>query len=100
MKPKISKLIDQIQKYDGAVTKIARKMEPDRDPIVETICVLGERREPVARDKQNRGMLKEMDARYVLYDELIKQTRDSYRDYIQANEDIGRIRELISKLGD
>jgi hypothetical protein len=100
VKPKISKLIDQVQKYDGAVRKIAKLCDPLREPLVETICILGHPPQPSDKDKQNRDLLRAVDARYVLYDELIQQTRESYRDYLLAHEKIGRIRELVTRLGD
>ena len=32
------------------------------------------------------------------YDELIDQALNSYRDYLEENKEVGRIRKLIEKL--
>jgi hypothetical protein len=50
------------------------------------------------REKANREILRAVDARYITYDELIRQTRDSYRDYLKQQKEITRIQGLIDSL--
>jgi hypothetical protein len=74
------------------------KAYPGEPFVIETICVLGAPPKPKNREKQNQEMLKAADARYITYDQLIRQTRDSYRDYLQKQKEISRIQELIEQL--
>jgi len=92
------KLMSQVRKYQGAVKKVVAKTHPDQDQWIETICVLGHPPLPENERAENEKMLRSVNARYITYDQLIRQTRDSYRDFIQANKEISRIRELIQKL--
>jgi hypothetical protein len=96
--PNIYKLVEQIRKYDSAVKKVLKVTHPNDQHIVETICIVGHPPAPADENEANINMLRAANGRYLLYDELIRQTRDSYRDYILANAKIGRIRELVAKL--
>ncbi len=91
-------LLKQVRKYQGAVKKVVAKSFPDKLPWMETICILGYPPLPANESEQNEKLLRDVNARYITYDQLIRQTRDSYRDFIQANKEISRIRELIQKL--
>jgi hypothetical protein len=92
------KLMGQVRKYQGAVKKVVAKAYPDQDQWIETICVLGHPPQPENERVENERVLRSVNARYITYDQLIRQTRDSYRDFINANKEISRIRELIQKL--
>src|SRR6266478_931292 len=94
----IDELIEQVRKYRTTLTKCLEKKLPNEPHIVEIICVLGSPPKPQDQDKQNREHLKVENARYITYDELIQQTRDSYRDYLDAQKDIGRVQELINSI--
>jgi len=93
-----TELVDQIRKYKGALEKCLRKVYPDRPIEIEVICILGDRPEPRDDDSGNRKMLEAVKARYITYDQLIQQTRDSYRDYLAKEKEISRIQELIESL--
>jgi hypothetical protein len=92
------KLMEQVRKYQLAVKKVVEVAYPDQPQWIETVCILGHPPQPETEAVQNEAMLRSVSARYVTYDQLIRQTRDSYRDYIDANKEISRIRELIQKL--
>ena len=98
MKIDTVELLKQVRKYQGAVKKVAAKSHPDQQPWIETICILGHPPLPAHEAEQNEKLLRDVNARYITYDQLIRQTRDSYRDYLQANKEISRIGELIQKL--
>ncbi|MDQ3256747.1 MAG: hypothetical protein M3R15_23120, partial [Acidobacteriota bacterium] len=63
---------------------------------IEAICIVGSAPKPVEEEEANRNILAGVNARYITYDELIQQTRDSYRDYLDKQKDITRIQTLIS----
>lgn len=73
-------------------------MQPGRPHIIECICILGSPPEPQDQDETNRELLKAVDARYITYDQLIQETRDSYRDYLDKEKEISRIQQLIDNL--
>lgn len=91
-------LIDQIRKYRGALEKCLRKAYPEEPHPVEVICIMGSPPEPADRDEENREMLAANKARYITYDQLIRQTRDSYRDYLDAQKKVRRIEELVESI--
>jgi hypothetical protein len=96
---KTEELSSQIRKYQSALRKVLTKVYPDEtDPAIEAICILGSKPEPADRDRENRGMLREIHARYVTYDELIRQTRESYADYLAKNQKISKIQKLVENI--
>jgi histidine kinase/DNA gyrase B/HSP90-like ATPase len=97
-KVKATALVDQVVKYKKALEKCLKKAYPDKPQIIEVICLLGTSPEPQDDDKMVRDLLAAADARYITYDELIRQTRDSYRDYLDRQKKISRIQALIEKL--
>ncbi|MDD5226607.1 MAG: hypothetical protein PHV97_05440, partial [Candidatus Omnitrophica bacterium] len=99
-KVKTEDLVKQIRKYQSALEKCLDKAYPDRigKHLIETICILGDSPQPNEKDKQNRELLKAADARYITYDQLIQQTRDSYADYLERNQKVSRILKLVEKI--
>jgi hypothetical protein len=91
-----TELIEQIGKYRDALEKILSVTYPKRTPDIEVICILG--RKPPGKDKENREMLRAINAKYITYDTLIQQTRDSYRDFIDKNKELERIQKMIEGL--
>jgi hypothetical protein len=92
-------LVAQIRKYKAALEKCLAKAYPDKaTPSIEAICILGSRPEPVNKDEENRRMLATIGARYITYDQLIRQTRESYADYLDKTEQLSRIQKLIDKI--
>jgi hypothetical protein len=85
----------QIRKYQSALTKVLKKVYPDESPVIEAICIVGDRPEPEDRDSENRRMLEAIGARYITYEQLIRQTRESYSDYLQVNQRLSRILQLV-----
>lgn len=97
-KVSIIELLTQVQKYRRAMTKVLSKVYPDENPVVEIVCILGSKPEPADDDERNVGSLKQQDARYITYDQLIRQTRDSYRDYLDRQKKITRIQQIVDQL--
>ncbi len=92
-------LTAQIRKYISALEKCLSKAYPDvKEHNIETICILGNSPEPRDADKANRKMLEAVGARYITYDQLITQTRESYADYLDKNQKISRIQKLVDRI--
>lgn len=98
-KVQTEELSTQIRKYQSALRKCLAKAYPDEpEPAIEAVCILGFRPEPADRDKENRGMLREIQARYITYDQLIRQTRESYADYLYKSTKLSKIQKLVAKI--
>lgn len=92
-------LSTQIRKYQSALRKCLDVAYPDeKNHSIEAICILGSRPEPEDSDEQNRKILAAIDARYITYDQLIRQTRESYSDYLEKNQKLSRILKLVEKI--
>lgn len=91
-------LIDQVRKYRSALEKCLNYTYPGEPHQVEVICILGAPPQPMESDQENRDMLAVNKTRYITYDQLIRQTRDSYRDYLEAQQKIRRIEELVESI--
>jgi len=92
VKANVFELAKQIDRYIRAVREIAIN-NGEQSPLVEGICILGQ-----APDPDNPDVLASVSARYMTYDQLIKDTRESYREYLEANQKIGRVREIIDRI--
>lgn len=95
---KASALIGQVQKYKTALLKCLRKVYGNRTPPFEIICILGSPPTPAEDDESNRKGLAVHEARYITYDNLIKNTLDSYDSYLQKEKEAQRIRTIIKDL--
>lgn len=67
-------------------------------PIIESICILGSPPQPHGEDERNRKTLRESNARYITYDELISQTRKSYEDYLAKEKEVSTLIATIDSL--
>ncbi len=98
-KVQAEELSTQVRKYQSALRKCLTKAYPDeKEPSIETICILGSPPEPADQDKQNRDLLAASQTRYITYDQLIRQTRESYSDYLKTNEKLSRIQKLVERI--
>lgn len=98
-KVETEKLSTQVRKYQSALRKCLAKAYPDeKEPNIETICILGSPPEPANDDKRNRDLLAASQTRYITYDLLIRQTRESYADYLTTNEKLSRIQKLVERI--
>ena len=90
----------QIEKYKKALSKCLEATEPNRKPHIETILIVGPNafkgKDPTQIDKQ----LASVDARMVRYDQLIENAEKSYSNYLNANKEASRIRNIVEKLID
>jgi hypothetical protein len=92
-------LAGQIEKYRSALQKVLAAQYPDEPQELEFICILGKPPKEHASDpRMVRDTLRAVDARFVTYETLLKQARDSYREYLNAQKEIGRIERIVESL--
>ncbi|NOS81499.1 MAG: ATP-binding protein [Nitrospira sp.] len=92
-------LSTQVRKYQTALRKCLLKAYPDeKEHAIETICLLGSPPLPADQNKMNRELLAASQTRYITYDQLIRQTRESYSDYLETNTKLSRIQKLVERI--
>ena len=92
-------LSTQVRKYQSALRKCLAKSSPgENESNIESICILGSPPEPADEDKRNRDLLAASQTRYITYDQLIQETRESYADYLKTNEKLSRIQKLVERI--
>ena len=95
---KASSLIGQVQKYKTALLKCLKKVYVNQIPPYEIICILGCIPSPADDDESNQKALAVHNARYITYDNLIKNTLDAYNSYLEKEKEVQRIRTLVKDL--
>ncbi|MGA7733588.1 MAG: ATP-binding protein [Chloroflexia bacterium] len=91
-KVKVTDLVEQVTKYQDALRKVLRTRFPEEaDRPIESIILLGSPPLPVEYEDRNNGILREVSARYITYDSLIRQTVESYRDYLDKEKAISKL---------
>jgi hypothetical protein len=99
VKVSIYDLVEQVGRYSDILrTNLARVFPAGEIPPIDIICILGDKPTPVERDEENRKLLEVKKARYITYDELIFQTRNSYREYLDSQKKITELTSLLGKL--
>jgi hypothetical protein len=94
----VGELFDQLQKYRNALEKVLSRF-PDEPQDIELIAVLGQ---PVrgSTAEQVGQTLRGINARVIMYDQLIKEAQESYKDYLDANRKLSRLSAILDKLDD
>ena len=96
--PDTSDLYTQISKYHGAASNVLQDLGKSKEPL-EFVCVIGRR--PRDWDDRPDGELRSrrsldaLDARVVMYDELIQNAQEAYQDYLNQAKEAGRVYRLI-----
>lgn len=93
----IDDLAKQAGKYRGALQKVLKKKYPEQPQRIEIIFLLGQEPKSDNPDKIEE-QLRAVDARFMTYDDLIKMTRDSYRDYLEREKKIAKIAQLVDAI--
>ena len=95
-------LVDQINGYRTAVSKVLESLGK-ADESIEIICVVGKPLQdwsaPNGR-KVSRDTLAGSYARVVMYNELIQNALEAYQDYVDREQDAGRVFHLINSIND
>jgi hypothetical protein len=93
----VVELVAQIGKYRGALKKVLEDQYPGEPQLIEFICLVG--KSPKGNDpKEIQDMLASVNARYITYETLLKQTRESYSDYLTAQAQIDKIEQLVNAI--
>ena len=94
-------LVPQIRKYRDSIATALDKMGLGDEPL-EFICVIGKplRDWSSPRDgkRTTAHMLASVDARVVMYDELIVNAQQAYQDYLDGQTKAGRLYQLITEI--
>ncbi len=91
-------LMEQVNKYQTALEKCLNAVEPHQRHVVESICIIGSPPSPTDRPQMVEDSLRAARSRFILYDTLIAQTYDSYKDYLEAQKKISSLISLIDRL--
>lgn len=96
----IGKLVDQISRYRTEASKVLESLGKANEPL-EIICVVG--RPLQDWDSPNgrivtRDTLAGLQARLVMYDELIENALEAYQDYVDRADEAGRVYRLIRSI--
>ncbi len=94
-------ILPQVKKYRKAAMKVLKEMRRENEPI-ELVCVVGKElsdwKDTPKGEKESRDMLGAINARIVMYDELINNAREAYKDYLNREEKAGRVHRLIMSI--
>ncbi|MEU4386237.1 ATP-binding protein [Promicromonospora sp. NPDC023805] len=94
-------LAAQIEKYRVPVLKELQRADPGVE--LQVVCVLG--REPSdwanpGGRQTSKSILLAQNARIVLYQQLIANAKSSYAQYLEVNQGIGKVREILQRIED
>jgi len=101
VKTTANKLQEQVDKYMRALRKLIRASSEETNPIIEAVCVVGkplEGWEDSYNEEQDRRAMEVKNTRVVTYQQLISDAYNSYKEYLDKNQDKGRIIDLINKI--
>nr|VFK12159.1 MAG: Histidine kinase-, DNA gyrase B-, and HSP90-like ATPase [Candidatus Kentron sp. LPFa] len=93
-------LSKQISKYNAAMAKLLEAANRRHEPF-EFICIVGkqlmERNNPNG-EREIEGTLRSVDARVIMYQELLEHAYASYNEFLKENEKVGRITRLLQAI--
>lgn len=98
----VFELGDQIQKYRSGMRKILENLGTPHEPV-EFVCLLG--KVPVEWNSPGgpsvvKDTLQAQNARYVNYDQLLDNSFQAYKDYLERTKIVDRIGEVIKAIDD
>ena len=98
----LPELTRQIGKYRSGMLKILETVGASNESV-EFVCLLGkppsEWDEPQGKDLV-KNVLDDYNARFVLYDELLNNAFEAYRDYTQKGKQVSRLDRIIKAIED
>ena len=94
----VEDLLRQLRKYLDALDKCLHTKFPKVPRHIEAIAVLGEPPTPADKDERNRRLLRELGARYITYDRLVKEAQDTYQDYLERQKKVSELVGLLDGL--
>lgn len=94
----VYELAAQVNKYISALRKCLLTIEPNKQHVIEAICLVGDIPAPSDNIRLVNETLAASSARFLTYDNLITQTRESYSQYLEADKKISKIQDLIDSI--
>jgi hypothetical protein len=95
------RLLEQVDKYRSALQKYLDDIG-DESPV-EAVCVVGrdlkDWSQPSGR-RESRDIMSRKHVRVVKYEELLANAKAAYKEYLDRQDDVGRIRRLLDGLAD
>jgi len=91
----IHDLTKQISRYVKALEKCLRDQFAFENPSIQAVCVLGGPPSPKDELDKNIERLATERARFVTYDQLIREAQSRYREYLEATKEVERLSRLL-----
>lgn len=93
-------LAKQVEKYRGALEQLLREKFGEPHPEIEVIVLVGRDLAPADMDPQKRAeVLRPLNARVLPYDQLIQESLDAYKEYVEVNRRLSKLSEILDRLG-
>jgi hypothetical protein len=92
-------LLQQVDKYRSALLRYLREIGSDEP--VEVVCVVGKDLRDWANPggrQESRNLLGVKNIRVVQYEQLLKDARAGYAEFLDSRQDLGRIRAILDSL--
>jgi hypothetical protein len=92
--------LPQVRKYRTALRKLLRAAGRANEPL-EFICIVGRDLKDWAESddrETSRNNFAALDARVILYDELINNAYSAYQEFLTRSKEAGRIYRLIESI--
>ncbi|MEU2302053.1 ATP-binding protein [Streptomyces antibioticus] len=96
------RLAEQVAKYREGLTKALRSIG-EEDPHIEIVCIVGK---PLSDWTNTQGkrmsdqMLAPLNARAMTFDELLKNSRTAYSEYLRERGNLDRLKKVIDSIKD
>jgi hypothetical protein len=99
----VEELVEQGRKYYKALKSVLTQQQQDRPDDIEVVFVLGGKpsaKNDVKGDAERfiSDRLGEINARYVLYDALIRNAQVQYEEYLKASDRVRSLEQLLGTL--
>ena len=95
---RVNSEIKQVEKYGRILEKCHQQVNGAEPLNYEIVCILGSPPEPRASIAKHEDALRSYKARYITYDNLIRQTQQEYSEYLEKEKKVGVLLKLIDKL--
>ncbi|HQU58067.1 MAG TPA: hypothetical protein PLU64_02700, partial [Saprospiraceae bacterium] len=90
-------LAEQIDKYFSALTTCLKNSDPNLNPYIEVICIIGEFDKNYNREKFD-AHLSNYNGRVYPYDQLVEEALQSYGQYLSRQQSIGKLKSIIDRI--
>jgi hypothetical protein len=94
----VYELLAQVNKYQSALKKCLASKFPNEPRVIESICILGKRPEPLDDEELVNRLLRDANSRYITYDELIHRTLESYSEYLEKERQVSDLIALLDRI--